>query len=72
VTWKAAALDGAELPPAQATVGPAVVGLAVGQTADFLFEPAEPGVYRLGLTVFRPSAPQGIPTMEQRLIVVRR
>jgi FtsP/CotA-like multicopper oxidase with cupredoxin domain len=47
VTWRSIAKDGADLPPSQATEGPATVRLGVGETADVLFTPMEPGVYRL-------------------------
>jgi manganese oxidase len=69
VRWRAIAFDGADLPPAQATMGPATVRLSVGQTADFLFEPPEPGVYRLELAAFSPSKPNGFPVLEQEIVV---
>lgn len=37
--WRARAKDGADLPPALRTAGPAVTLLAVGETADFDFTP---------------------------------
>jgi FtsP/CotA-like multicopper oxidase with cupredoxin domain len=67
--WKAMAVDGADLPAPQATVRPAVVALSVGQTADFLFAPPEPGVYRLALAAFSPSHPKGFPVLEQEPVV---
>ncbi len=69
VTWRALAVDGADLPPSQARVRPAVLMLWVGQTADFLFEPPGPGVYRLALTGFTPSRQDGFPVLEQRIVV---
>jgi len=64
VTWRARAFDGADLPAAQATIGPATGIVNVGQTADFEFTPLGRGVYRLVLT-----APNGHPLLEQRLVV---
>jgi FtsP/CotA-like multicopper oxidase with cupredoxin domain len=69
VAWRALAFDGATLPPAQATAGPARLVLAVGQTADFLFEPPAPGTYRLALDGFSPSRPNGFPVLEQEIVV---
>jgi FtsP/CotA-like multicopper oxidase with cupredoxin domain len=69
VPWRAIAFDGADLPSAQAAVGPAIVRLSVGQTADFLFEPPEPGVYRLELAAISPSKPNGVPVLEQEIVV---
>jgi FtsP/CotA-like multicopper oxidase with cupredoxin domain len=68
VSWRPLAWDGADLPAAQTGLRAAAASLDVGQTADFLFEPPGPGVYRLALTV-PSSAPQGIPIVEQQLIV---
>jgi hypothetical protein len=47
-SWRPMAWDGADLPAAQTGLRPAEARLDVGQTADFLFEPSGPGVYRLG------------------------
>jgi len=44
--WRLLARDGADLPPAQALTGPAVVPVDVGETRDFVFVPV-PGEYRL-------------------------
>jgi FtsP/CotA-like multicopper oxidase with cupredoxin domain len=62
VHWRALAFDGADLPPPQATARPAIVRLSVGQTADFLFESPEPGVFRLELAA-------GVPVLEQAIVV---
>jgi FtsP/CotA-like multicopper oxidase with cupredoxin domain len=45
--WRAVAKDGADLPPAQATMRPAQVIMGPGETADFEFKPAAPGEWRL-------------------------
>ncbi len=45
--WRAVAKDGADLPPAQATLRPAQVVMGPGETADFEFRPATPGDWRL-------------------------
>jgi FtsP/CotA-like multicopper oxidase with cupredoxin domain len=47
VRWKALAKDGADLPPVQATVRPAIQQIAVGETFDFEFRPEAPGELRL-------------------------
>jgi FtsP/CotA-like multicopper oxidase with cupredoxin domain len=46
--WRAVARDGADLPPALATMGRALLRVQVGETADFVWTP-EPGAYTLGL-----------------------
>lgn len=63
-SWTPRAWDGADLPSPQAILGPATTVVAVGQTADFMWDPPAPGTYRLTLT-----APGGYPLLEQRLIV---
>ncbi len=45
--WRPIAKDGADLPPQLARPGPAVLSLAVGETADAAFQPTAPGKYRL-------------------------
>lgn len=45
--WRALAKDGADLPPALAIGRPAHVEMGPGQTADFEFEPNEPGTWLL-------------------------
>ncbi len=53
--WQPIAKDGFDLPRQQAQPAPAVMMLAVGETADAAFLPTTPGVYRL--TVGRPERP---------------
>jgi FtsP/CotA-like multicopper oxidase with cupredoxin domain len=65
--WRAVAKDGADLPPALATEGPAETYLDVGETADFEWRPA-PGSYRLA--VRRLAAPAGSPPAYERQLVV--
>jgi len=48
-TWRPRAWDGADLPGAQTREKPATAVVAVGQTADFLWDPPEAGTYRLEL-----------------------
>ncbi len=55
VSWRPVAKDGYDLPQAQARQGPAAVALAVGETADAVFQPPAKGEYRL--TVSRPGEP---------------
>jgi FtsP/CotA-like multicopper oxidase with cupredoxin domain len=64
MAWRPRAWDGADLPPEQATLRPARTVVAVGQTADFLFEPPGPGWYRLVL-----RGPDGTTLIEQALVV---
>jgi len=64
VSWRPRAWDGADLPPAQASLRAARTVVAVGQTADFLFDPPGPGRYGLVLT-----APNGKAVMKQELVV---
>ena len=45
MTWRAVAKDGADLPPAQATMRPAMQLLSVGETYDFEFNPQARGNY---------------------------
>ena len=45
--WRAVAKDGADLPPARAMVGPAVVRANVGETYDVEWQPPAPGEYGL-------------------------
>jgi FtsP/CotA-like multicopper oxidase with cupredoxin domain len=66
MSWRPRAWDGADLPPAQSLLQPARTVVAVGQTADFLFDPPGPGTYRLVLT-----APDGKKVMEQEMHVGR-
>lgn len=47
VQWRAVAKDGADLPPNQSTMRPAVLTISVGETYDFEFEPTTPGEFRL-------------------------
>jgi FtsP/CotA-like multicopper oxidase with cupredoxin domain len=61
--WRRLALDGADLPPDQATVVPARHRIAVGQTADFELR-LEPGEYLLTYSV----AP-ALPPVRQRVLV---
>ncbi|MBA3645618.1 MAG: multicopper oxidase domain-containing protein [Gemmatimonadaceae bacterium] len=51
VAWRALAKDGANLPVSQATMQPAKVTVAVGETYDFEFKPTEPGEYTLSAPV---------------------
>jgi manganese oxidase len=45
--WRAIAKDGADLPPALATMRPANVEMGPGETSDFEFVPTEPGEWRI-------------------------
>lgn len=45
--WRAIAKDGADLPPALATLRPANINMGPGETADFEFTPTEVGRWRL-------------------------
>lgn len=63
-TWSPLAWDGADLPPSQTVPGPATTVLAVGQTADFLWQPPAAGTYRLTL-----RNPRGDQILEQELLV---
>ena len=47
--WRPVAKDGADLPPAQATMGPAKFGIAAGEIYDFEFTPEAPGDLALRL-----------------------
>ena len=47
VQWRAIAKDGADLPPNQSLMRPAVLTISVGETYDFEFEPNGPGEFRL-------------------------
>lgn len=47
VQWRSVAKDGADLPPNQAMVKPAVLTIGVGETYDFEYEPGAPGELRL-------------------------
>jgi manganese oxidase len=49
VTWRAIAIDGADLPESQRVTGPAEMTIDVGQTADFAFRPPSRGNYVLAL-----------------------
>ena len=45
--WRAIAKDGADLPPAQATMSEARTTLFVGETRDYEFAPKSPGKFVL-------------------------
>ncbi len=45
--WRAVAKDGADIPPALATVRPAFVVMGPGETSDFEFTPSRPGTWRI-------------------------
>jgi FtsP/CotA-like multicopper oxidase with cupredoxin domain len=47
VRWRAIAKDGAALPAPQATVGPAVLRIGVGETYDFEYTPSQAGTLRI-------------------------
>jgi hypothetical protein len=64
VTWRALAKDGADLTPALAVSGPARTAVAVGETRDFTFTPADTGAYRL--TAGLPGLP---PRWSQEIVV---
>lgn len=55
VTWRAIAKDGADLPPAQATLRPATQQLAVGETYDFAFDANAAGAHYLLIEVVAPG-----------------
>lgn len=50
--WRRLAKDGAELPRGQRTLVPARLLAGPGETADFEFTPAEPGMLRLEIATF--------------------
>lgn len=62
--WTPVAKDGADLPPAYRRAGQARVRLAVGETRDMLFTPAEPGEWVLRVT---PAA--ALPGWTRKIIV---
>jgi len=47
VEWRIIAKDGADLPPEASTMTKAELGITVGETYDFEFEPSGPGEFRL-------------------------
>jgi FtsP/CotA-like multicopper oxidase with cupredoxin domain len=49
VDWQPVAKDGADLPPADRTPGPARFNIDVGETYDFAYTPRHPGPMRLEL-----------------------
>jgi FtsP/CotA-like multicopper oxidase with cupredoxin domain len=53
--WRAVAKDGADLPPAQATVRAAHLEMGPGETADFEFRPLTPGTWRLEVKTVEPG-----------------
>jgi hypothetical protein len=55
VRWRAAAKDGADLPPHQSTERPARVPLQPGEAADFTYTPASPGNLVLDVTTQTPG-----------------
>ncbi|HEX7024816.1 MAG TPA: multicopper oxidase domain-containing protein [Gemmatimonadales bacterium] len=56
VAWRWLAKDGADLPPALQLLQPATQAISVGETYDFEFTPAAPGVYQLtAVTVLPPG-----------------
>ena len=58
VMWRAVAKDGADLPPSQATLRPAVLFFDPGEIYDFEFTPDAPG--DLALTFGPPPLPPGV------------
>ncbi|MEI2719340.1 MAG: multicopper oxidase domain-containing protein [Gemmatimonadales bacterium] len=54
-SWRALAKDGADLPAAKRTVGPAQLRIDAGETYDFEFTPTEPGTYELSATLGPPA-----------------
>ena len=64
VTWRALAKDGADLLPARATVRPSAQFMAVGETYDFEFTPAERGEYRIAFEPMR-----GARAWQQTIVV---
>ena len=63
VQWRRLARDGAELPPAQQAMQPAVVRVLAGHTWDYGFRPESAGEYRL--TIGDPKKPM----WEQKVVV---
>ena len=63
VQWRAVAKDGADLPPAQATVRRAFVRLQAGETYDFEWTPT-PGEYVLSVTMTNAR-----PPLQQKITV---
>ncbi len=61
--WRRLARDGAELPPAQAVMTPAVDRVDVGETRDVEFLP-QPGEYRL--VVGDPAKPKWVQVLRAR------
>jgi FtsP/CotA-like multicopper oxidase with cupredoxin domain len=54
-SWRALAKDGADLPVAKRTAGPAQFRIDAGETYDFEFTPTEPGNYELSATLGPPA-----------------
>lgn len=54
-SWRALAKDGADLPAAKRTVGPAQLRIDAGETYDFEFTPVEAGRYELSATLGPPA-----------------
>jgi FtsP/CotA-like multicopper oxidase with cupredoxin domain len=63
--WRAIAKDGADLPPALATLRPANINMGPGETADFEFTPTEVGRWRIEVS----TAESGGWQIVQRIIV---
>jgi manganese oxidase len=59
VSWRPVAKDGFALPAAQTTVGPSIVNLPSGETADFEFTPDRPGDLVLEVVGASNQPPQG-------------
>lgn len=53
--WRAVAKDGADLPPALATMRPARVEMGPGMTSDFEFTPTEPGTWTFEIRSVEPG-----------------
>jgi FtsP/CotA-like multicopper oxidase with cupredoxin domain len=62
--WKRLAIDGADLPAAQASMRPAETAMDVGQTADFEFNATTPGDYLLTI-----GGSQGKALYSRKLVV---
>jgi len=70
--WTQIARDGADLPPALRTLGPARLRMGPGETADFLYVPKEPGHMIMEVWIGSPGARVTLPIDVQPRTVPKR
>jgi FtsP/CotA-like multicopper oxidase with cupredoxin domain len=68
--WRALAKDGADLPPTQRVMQPATLLAGPGETADFEFRPAAPGVLMLEVKARGGEWTMRVPIRVERAAVV--